>query len=278
MLQDTTITDEAFQPVFDRIWWHTVQFMAFDGEEPSERDLGQPRGMGTLVNADGPCILTAAHVWERAREKRLFGVFLERNSKPRLLQRSYMAPRLWPGPEDGKWGQWGPDLVLIGLSELDTSDLKARGKAFFSLDTPRMDSEAPWWALIGTILAEVPRPTATGLDLPMHLYPSPIAARLELGGFDYLEVPAHFRSGERPASYGGVSGSGLWRFGMKRSHDGSAAWDESISLEGVAFHEIYDTPEKPGVIRCHGRKSIERARALSPEPADVMLVGVSKTR
>jgi len=269
------IPPESFQPVFDRVWWHTVQFIAFDGEEPSPTVMGKQRGMGTLVYADGPCILTASHVWEQAEAKGLFAVFLERDSKPRLLARRAMTPRRWPKGE--KWTEKGPDLALIGLSEVDAADLRDRDKVFLNLDTPRVDSDTPWWAVIGTLVNEPPRLTSTGMDLAVHFYPSSIAGAFESGGFDYVEVPAHFKKSERPASYGGVSGSGLWRFGMKPLKDGSIAWDETLSLDGVAFHEIYDTPEKPGVVRCHGRQSIERTRALGPEPPkDVVLIDFRK--
>jgi hypothetical protein len=75
----------------------------------------------------------------------------------------------------------------------------------------------------------------------------------ERGGFDYLDLLIK-REGPRslPDNLKGLSGSGLWRCGLKRSPSGNVECSQ-VDLEGVAF---YEDRQRPGFIRCHGRTSI----------------------
>jgi hypothetical protein len=256
VMSSDSSNDKAFGPVFDRLWLHTVAF-----EEPQiHSGLGEYSGMGTLVRANGPCILTAAHVWEeRLRKHGTFVVLWQSDRKGRELETSFVTPRVLPRP--AAWGEWGPDLALLGLSDVDAKDLENRGKVFFDLDRPRdTDGASAMWTVIGAPGEEVSDTTA-GRSMPMHLYPAGEVMDIERAGFDYVDLPARRERHGRPKSYGGISGSGLWRFGWTPSADGTRAWDKRLSFEGVAFWE-----DEKAFIRCHGRGSIEQATALRPTP------------
>ena len=55
------IPDEAFRPVYERIWIHTIAITRGESGGLKHDEVGRHHGMGTLVQADGSCILTAAH-------------------------------------------------------------------------------------------------------------------------------------------------------------------------------------------------------------------------
>jgi hypothetical protein len=270
-------TDDPLAPVFGHLWDYTVAFAAISATP--DDDAGTYSGMGTLVYADGPCMLTAAHVWELLRgvqgggkENKYFGVHWKSDRKGHSFVTAHITPRTWPRPATG-WGEWGPDLALLRLSNLDEADLKNRDKSFFNLDKPRsMTSPSTLWTLIGAPGEEVQPPTATDQEMSAHLHPvsDEEVAKTDRGGFDYIEIRAHYGSAGRPQSYRGLSGSGLWRIGWTRSPDRSGTWDETASLEGVAF---FEGPQGADTIRCHGRTSIERARRLT-SPDDPRLVRV----
>src|SRR5271157_4992168 len=87
----------------------------------------------------------------------------------------------------------------------------------------------------------------------------------ERDGYDYV----HLRSRralepKTPNSFGGVSGSGLWRFSLARLSE-SEIKPFDFQLAGVAFYEL------PGRRRWHGHRSVSRAafylRTVAPEGA-----------
>jgi len=60
-----------------------------------------------------------------------------------------------------------------------------------------------------------------------------------------------------PASYGGISGAGLWQVDRFTTVADRYEALAHVTLQGVAFYEEFTTKERlHGRIRCHGRKSI----------------------
>jgi hypothetical protein len=85
----------------------------------------------------------------------------------------------------------------------------------------------------------------------------------ERDGFDYIDLRSR-RSLEpkTPSSFGGVSGSGLWRFSIARLSE-SEIKPYAFQLAGVAFYQLADTDDGVATVRFHGPRSIYE-RLLPP--------------
>ena len=74
--------------------------------------------------------------------------------------------------------------------------------------------------------------------------------------FDYIDLGLDATAAGALETYGGMSGSGVWRVRLLCNQSGQLVWrPNELSLEGVAF---YESPVADGhmFIRCHGRKSL----------------------
>ena len=251
-------TQAVLQEMFDRVQMHTVSVFSIRALQ----DRGVYSGTGILVYAKGPCLLTAAHVWDLLNERKpeSFGL----TGRAREGQKGIAVPTsLQVARHRGT--RLEPDIALIRLPEIDASTAQIGGKVFYNLDRRRAeadvsDSAPSLWGVFGSPGEQVAPSEAeqqwlmgTGI---FASYAAPL--RSERDGFDYAEIRTwnDGRDG-RPQSYAGLSGSGLWRLGV-RQQEGAVVWDGSLTLEGVAFYQEYDTQAKRGIIRCHGRKSIYR--------------------
>jgi hypothetical protein len=138
-------------------------------------------------------------------------------------------------------------------------------KAFYNVDKRRPCSAKPpdyasgVWAVLGA-----PEEQSTFGEkeavLKISLFASVVASAQVRDGFDYVDLSYfHEDRPDLPRSYGGISGSGLWRLPISRAEGAAIEWSGELHGEGVAFYQ------KPvgaveGVIRCHGRMSVfERA-------------------
>lgn len=76
-------------------------------------------------------------------------------------------------------------------------------------------------------------------------------------GFDYYDLSINrIGTADLPASFGDVSGGGLWKERPRvNPQTREVEWDENLSLEGVAFYQ-FDSAGGKGAIRCHGRRSL----------------------
>lgn len=249
-------SQEVLQEVFERLWTYTVSAFALPDE-----DLDGPGtyvGTGTLVYAHGePCLLTADHVWEELCKYKVFGFTVRKDRKGISIPASLNVTR-------HRGGEDGPDIALVRLPPIDASELKeGRGKAFFNLDKRRTDPPpelgVTLWMIIG---APGEKATISEKDreriMPTSIFGTMVARHTERAGFDYVEVRSkHDGKDGRPVSYGGLSGSGLWRVGLQlNTEKRTAAWDGTADLSGVAFLQMYDPESRNGMIRCHGRRSV----------------------
>ena len=244
---------QLLDEIREKLWTFSVFVYRVDGERPAYR------GTATCVCTGGArCLLTAAHVW-RALPGDRFAVGLDEGRLLIPIQRHFVNTRVLSGngPDE-----WGPDLALIRLPDLIASDLRQR-KAFYDLDRKRPEprvaaDEGNLWTLIGA-----PEEQSTfgpgEAVLRLTLFDSWIRPEsCEREGFDYVDVTFdHLRRQSLPHSYGGISGSGLWRIPTARPSDGLISWTHAVRLEGVAFFQK-PIPTQQHIIRCHGRKSIYR--------------------
>jgi hypothetical protein len=78
----------------------------------------------------------------------------------------------------------------------------------------------------------------------------------EREGYDYVDLRSR-RSLEpkTPTSFGGMSGSGLWRFSIAKV-SGSVLKPFDFQLAGVAFYQLPDTGDGIATVRFHGPRSI----------------------
>jgi hypothetical protein len=60
---------------------------------------------------------------------------------------------------------------------------------------------------------------------------------------------------ETPKSFGGVSGSGLWRFSLAKSSE-SEIKPLDFQFAGVAFYQLPDTDDGIATVRFHGPRSV----------------------
>ena len=247
------ITKQLLREAFQDAWIHTTSLF---GAEIN----GQPayRGTATLVSAGGPCLLTAAHVWEELRQFTLIGLSLGDGREPVAIRREFVVERF---VSQRGTPEWGPDLALIGIPELKASELRAH-KAFYNLDRrrPAALETAPYtgggmWGVLGAA-AEQASFAADVAILPTNLFVSVITATTEQSVYDYLDLAIRVGgSPGLPTSYGGLSGAGLWRYELTKSEStGRVAVAGRPSLEGVAFYQGPGSDRS--FIRCHGRRSV----------------------
>ena len=118
-------------------------------------------------------------------------------------------------------------------------------KAFYDLDRQRPDpgmapEQGDLWALIGAPAEQSTfRPGEAVMRLTLFdSWATPDVC--ERGGFDYLDVAYdHTVRPTLPESYGGISGSGLWRIPIKRPTAGSISWTHTAGLECRLLPKTY---------------------------------------
>lgn len=228
--------------------------------DSSSGDVLALAGTGTLVVvADEHYILTAHHVWDKVlRGARAVGVSLREHDDHRyFMDVRAIIPSGLPNPV--KWGEWGPDLVFLRIPPAYVGDIEAF-RVFYRLPEPQTQKvvvdSLETRLLMGTPhdLGEF---TQTHADVQILALNVREPAICERDGIDYLDVEARPVPTIQVRSFGGFSGGGLWTVDVY-SHPTTGKIDSVAKLEGVAFYEL-DVKDGHGIIRCHGRKSIDAA-------------------
>jgi hypothetical protein len=241
---------QLLDEVRERLWTFTVYVFRVDGAQPDYR------GTASCVATEGASyLLTAAHVWN-ALQGDTFALGLKEDRLLTAVEKQVVSPSLLSA---GPPYEWGPDLALIRLPQPAAWEI-SQEKAFYNLDRERPEPGAAaerdnFWALVGAP-AEQAVFSPTESILRLCLFDSWTSPReCQRGGLDYRDLALdHTRRKGLPQSYGGISGSGLWRIPITRSGD-QISWRHSVRLEGVAFFQVpMAGPQQ--VIRCHGPKSI----------------------
>jgi hypothetical protein len=224
----------------------------------------RPIGSGTFVEIEGThYILTAAHVWRKAREAKNIGLVLtDHQSSFMVLRDGISAKEVW----GGKIQEWGPDIALLKLAPSDVGTIKAH-KSFLNLAQQKEALseclpviEKGLWAVTGMVgeFTEVQADTETR-TVTCHIHGeafiSAVQRTHELNGYDYFDLGAKLELPGVPSSFVGVSGGGLWQINLSMAQSGTISWDGKRYFRGVAFWESKE-PDGQGIIRCHGPKSI----------------------
>ena len=224
----------------------------------------RPIGSGTFVEIEGTqYILTAAHVWHKAREAEKIGLVLtDYQSSFMVLRDGISAKGLW----DGKISEWGPDIALLKLAPSDVAAIKAH-KSFLNLVKQKgalaeyspVIEKGLWavTAMVGT-LTEVqldPEQRIVTCHIQGEAFISAVQQTHERNGYDYFDLGAKLDLPGAPSSFVGVSGGGLWQIRLSKAKSGEISWDGKRFFRGVAFWESKESDDDL-IIRCHGPKSI----------------------
>lgn len=239
---------------------------------------GEHVGGGTFVRVNGRHgILTAEHVWEALKRKRHehpeIMLLIARGLNTFTIPLNYLTPHL---ELERVSDPWGPDLQFLELPATLVSKIKAT-KSFTEI-SGRADRRLPlaleeegFGAVMGFAAEKSQKKFFSGGRVLLELrggYVSGIENHQRRGDFDYVETlatPGLVPS--LPSTYGGVSGSGLWRVALKKRRAQpieSAVIREDYVLTGVAFYEehLADGNMK---IRYHGPETIyQRLPRLVP--------------
>lgn len=221
-------------------------------------------GSGTLVEIEGThYVLTAAHVWHETRDAEQIGLVLTAHLSRFVMRRDAISAReLWnrENPE------WGPDLALLELGRPFVSTISAY-KSFVNLPrqrgtvtAPALGADKKYWAVTGMVgqFSEVqnyPDRKIIEANVVGRAFFGGILETYQRNGHDYLDAGANLELTGVPASFGGVSGGGLWEIGLSMTRSGKISWDEKLHLRGVAFWQS-PVNDKRRIIRCHGPRSV----------------------
>jgi hypothetical protein len=228
-------------------------------------DLLKLAGSGTLLaKGDHHYILTAAHVWhEVLKEADFVGVTLrEIYDHTCLIETSSIVAHEPEHP--GKWGEWGPDVILLQIPAVRVGEIKAF-KVFYEMDAGLKAmvtcDRNETYLLVGTpeVLGSYTQNHASVQLLAMWVGAPQLYTR---GGWDYFDVEAALHPPSVANTFGGVSGGGLWRVQIYAEPD-TGQIVSKMTLEGLAFYEL-GTKNSKGVIRCHGVQAIRRALDALP--------------
>jgi Recombinase/Recombinase zinc beta ribbon domain len=155
------------------------------------------------------------------------------------IPKSLVEPLVLSAPE---FGEWGRDLALIRLPDLVARDIR-KVKAFYNVDRRRPSSgerpqyESGVWAVLGAP-GEQSEFGEREAVLKISLFASVVASAQIRYGFDYVDLSyIHEDRPDLPRSYGGISGSGLWRLPISRAESAAIVWNGEMHLEGVAFYQ-----------------------------------------
>jgi hypothetical protein len=221
-------------------------------------------GSGTLVEIKGThYVLTAAHVWHQTMDAEQIGLVLTAHLSRFAMRRDAISAReLWnrENPE------WGPDLALLELGRPFVSTIAAY-KSFVNLPrqrgtvaVPALEADKKFWAITGMVgqFSEVhnyPDRQIIEANVEGRAFFSGILETYQRNGHDYLDAGAKLELPGVPASFGGVSGGGLWEIGLSMTRSGKISWDEKLHLRGVAFWQSAVNDGRR-IIRCHGPRSV----------------------
>ena len=215
---------------------------------------------GTLVSIGGmPGILTARHVWEAVEGRGVLGVFLnDRTLRIPVSTIHAVSPDYSSQLPDDKSARI-PDIAFLALTHEHRAIVESRGRAFYDIDRRRER------ALLATSLDEGFCVAAGTLEqltdrearkVCSFNYATGLDRVISHQSWDFLYV--HLNVEENPvlpvATFGGMSGGGIWRarYSVSAQKDFSLI---DLALIGVTFLE---TAEPGRQLVAHGPTSIYR--------------------
>jgi hypothetical protein len=164
---------------------------------------------------------------------------------------------------------WGPDLAFIRLPIAGPFIDQIKGKKSFwpltknpsqHLERGRSNNV---FAAVSGFVGEETRDGEPESGFPQvkrlqgYAFIGGPSARRVVNSWDFIDVDGYRATcPTMPSSFGGVSGGGLWTFGIDRC-DVARKLEilGGLTLAGVAFYQLEHTTEKP-TLRCHGPHSV----------------------
>jgi len=215
---------------------------------------------GTLCTVSGtPGILTARHVWEQLKKEKEIRVLAGMASvslDPCLVGPT--VPRLAHRLPDN--GAEIPDIAFLQIPESDCRNLKAYGKAFYSVDSRRTDpnvssyEEQGYWLIYG---APQRRLDPTRGAAPSYLYATTIDQYVQEETWDYFEIHLDIAANpDLPSDLEGFSGGGVWRTDWWINEGATKPETAVPVLKGVNF---WQTALRDRKMLAHGPRSIYRS-------------------
>jgi hypothetical protein len=217
-------------------------------------------GSGTLVRVAGMYyVLTAAHVWEWLVKEgaKGLGLTLRPEDDHKFVLRMEIVAAYGPKLV-GKWTEWGPDLAFLRIP----SELVGPLTAFKTFENLSMQKAGPPNVDSVELRALMGAPAVQGTFTKVHAeinintFFGEQGMETKRGDFDYVDLLEDTSFPGVPATFGGVSGGGLWRVVVYEA-EGKCDWH--LTFMGTAFYQI---PQSGGnwTIRCHGLESIHIVR------------------
>lgn len=225
----------------------------------------KPLGSGTLIQiGDTRGILTAAHVWNKAKKfENIHFVITRGKSSAFAVPRDHIfVKKIW----NAATPEWGPDLAFLEIAPNHISTIGAR-KSFLNLNLQKATlAEYPpkiekgLWAITGLVaeFSEVQVQTEKQIvtvNAVCRAFFTLIQGTHEHQGYDYFDAGVKKELDGVPTSFGGVSGGGLWQIDLSKNKDGEISWDGKRYFRGVAFWQS-DLSKARQVIRFHGPRSV----------------------
>ena len=255
------LPSELIEAVVRTVSTYTVAFVQL--EEGDKRRHCTLLGSGVLIAA-GRCkaILTAHHVVEVLPKTGRLCVMLEKTSQPHTLD---TAGLVFLPIARGSCEAEGPDLGAVVLAPHLAGSVAAK-KVFFNLDSKRNEllSEPPdvrdgLWITQGFLEKRTAATEDSDGGTTTRFYNfSGVGGPddpIDRGEYDYYEYPVtDEKRSETPASWGGMSGGGVWRVPLGRK-DGQVVPRHNPVLSGVLFYQHPTTSTECGVV-AHGLRSI----------------------
>ena len=223
-----------------------------------------PAGSGTLVTIGAVAgILTAAHVVANLPDRGEIAL-IRFPGRPGELQKQTidmtLAEKLIIA--SGSNSRLGPDLGFLRLPKVNVDNLRATNSFLnigkrYGAELPAHEGSAYVDALVGVVAEWTQddlitlRPRRKSFEL---LYSGgTVTRKYACNGFDLCNFrPSNAPESKLPASYGGVSGGGLWRTYFMPDGSGNVIENR---LVGLAFYEV---PKANGLMEliCHGPRSV----------------------
>jgi hypothetical protein len=252
-LAGTDIGKDAYSDIHDRLLMATVFLYSLAGGKPTFR------GTATCVSVGGARFLvTASHVFEAVGEPD-FAVATKAGIGLTTLSKTFMPSKVLKG---SGYGEWGPDIAVCRLPEPIATQLLPDGKVYHPLDRPPLSTgnNTHWfWVLIG-VPDEMSTHGTSEDVLATRAIGCHTLAFHEKDGYRYVELLFdRARYNGLPASFGGISGGGLWVAEFE-AEDATFKWTGRVAFRGIAFYQHGDTGTLAR-IRCHERDDVTKVLA-----------------
>jgi hypothetical protein len=258
------LPDSLISQIADKLHvYSTALFRLWFDDQGVRR--GQPFGSGTFVFIEGTYgVLTAQHVVDRLSDPYTLGLSVAREDEEHAMSVERNSLRIVEVAKP-ELEEYGPDLGFIVLTDWDNVTTIKASKLFHPLDLDKdelLNCPPPLdvgiWYFCGApeerMVEEASERGFLGImsfqDLCLAGGPSMTCKR---GDYDYFDFDAD-ENAQRPISYAGMSGGGLWQVTLGQS-EGGALIPSRYLFSGVSFYQGVRS-NGTRYMRCHGRRSV----------------------